>query len=387
MKSAGNSLSNFASALVGGLVVAGVGLVAIGAGWIGDGDGSSSGIAAAPLAKAAGGDDRGLSVNEIYQRDADGVAFIQAGRGGQGTATGSGFVIDDEGHIITNAHVVEGAEEIRVQLGEDGEARTATLVGADPSSDVALLHVDENNDLRTLELGDSSGVEVGDSVVAIGNPFGLDRTVTSGIVSAKARQIQAPNGFSISDVIQTDAAINPGNSGGPLLDASGRVIGINSQIATSGGGNQGVAFAVPISTAQDVVAQLLDDGSVERAYLGISGGDITAESAQALSLPTDKGVIVDQAYPGGPAADAGLRGASGETSVGGQTVPSGGDIITKLDGEQVDGMEQMISAVNSAQPGDKIVLTVIRDGGESELTVTLGARPDQVEDAAAPTLP
>ncbi len=384
MKPSGSSLSNFASALLGGLVVAAAGLVAVAAGWVGDDDGSSTTISPAPLARTSGDGGKSLSVNEIYKRDADGVAFIQASSG-QGTGTGSGFVIDDQGHIVTNAHVVDGAEKIEVRLGEDGEARTATLVGADPSSDVALLDVNEKGGLKSLEMGDASAVQVGDPVVAIGNPFGLDRTVTSGIISAKARQIQAPNGFSISDVIQTDAAINPGNSGGPLLDASGRVIGINSQIATSGGGNQGVAFAVPISTAQDVVDQLLADGSVERAYLGISGGDITADAAKALDLPTDRGVIVEQVYAGGPAADAGLKGATGQTTAGGQTVPSGGDIITKLDGEEIDGMEQVISAVNAGKPGDEIVLTLIRDGSEMELTVTLGARPAQVQDASAPT--
>ena len=160
-------------------------------------------------------------------------------------------------------------------------------------------------------------------MVAIGNPFGLDRTVTSGHRLRQARQIQAPNGFSISDVIQTDAAVNPGNSGGPLLDCSGRVIGINSQIASHGGGNEGVAFAVPIETAQDVADQLLADGSVERAYLGITGGDITAEAAEALNLPADHGVIVEQAFQGGPADEAGIRGATGEATVGGQPIPDG----------------------------------------------------------------
>jgi S1-C subfamily serine protease len=215
----------------------------------------------------------------------------------------------------------------------------------------------------------------------------LDRTVTSGIVSAKQRQIQAPNGFSISDVIQTDAAVNPGNSGGPLLDANGRVIGINSQIATDSGGNDGVAFAVPIATAKDAADQLIADGSVERAYLGISGGDITPQAAEELDLPVDRGVIVDQAYEGGPGADAGLRGATGEATVSGQTVPSGGDIITAVDGEEISGMEDIISLINGAQPGDELVLTILRDGEQQDVDVTLGERPAQIEDASAPTLP
>ncbi|HEX2360036.1 MAG TPA: trypsin-like peptidase domain-containing protein [Solirubrobacterales bacterium] len=366
-----------------------VGLVAVEAGWVGDEDGSSAPTAAAapltePVSDQNGGS--GLTVNEIYERDSKGVAFIHAEQP-TGAATGSGFVIDDDGHILTNAHVVENAEKIEVEFGDDGNTRTADLVGMDPSSDVALLHVDENDDLTPLQLGDSSKVEVGDPVVAIGNPFGLDRTVTTGIVSAKQRQIQAPNGFSISDVIQTDAAVNPGNSGGPLLDSTGRVIGINSQIASDSGGNDGVAFAVPIATAKDVADQLLADGSVSRAYLGVTGGEITSAVAEALNLSVDRGVVVEQAFEGGPAADAGIEGASGQATVQGQTVPVGGDIITKIDGKDVAGMEDVISTVNAAQPGDELTLTVIRDGNERDMTVTLGERPAQIEDAAAPTLP
>jgi S1-C subfamily serine protease len=380
--------SSFGSAVVGGLVVAVVGLVAVAAGWVGDDDDSSPTPSVVPLAEPVSdqGDGAGLTVNEIYKRDSQGVAFIQAEQA-SGAATGSGFVIDDDGHILTNAHVVEGAQNIEVEFGDDGNTRTAELVGMDPSTDVALLHVDDNDDLTPLELGDSSSVEIGDPVVAIGNPFGLDRTVTTGIVSAKQRQIQAPNGFSISDVIQTDAAVNPGNSGGPLLDSQGRVIGINSQIASDSGGNDGVAFAVPIATAKDVADQLLADGSVSRAYLGITGGDISSSVAEALNLPVDHGVIVEQAFSGGPADEAGIRGADGQATVEGQTVPVGGDIVTKIDGEDITGMEDVISAVNAAQPGDEVTLTVVRDGNERDITVTFGERPAQIEDAAAPTLP
>ena len=191
----------------------------------------------------------------------------------QSTATGSGFLIDNDGHILTNAHVVDGAKSVTVQLG-DGAQQSAQVVGSDPSTDVALLKVDNTEGAQPLPLGDSTKVQVGDPVVAIGNPFALDRTVTSGIVSALQRQIQAPNGFSISDVIQTDAAINPGNSGGPLINGAGQVIGINSQIESQSGGNEGVGFAVPIKTAADVASQLENGGQVHQAYLGISGGDI-----------------------------------------------------------------------------------------------------------------
>src|ERR687898_1667104 len=277
----------FGSALLGGLVVGLFGWIAIAAGWIdGDDDGGAS-LSAAPLTRPAADRDDGRSalVGEIYDRVSPGVAFIQAESAPQepsslnpfpqpdgGTASGSGFVIDDEGHILTNAHVVSGARDIQVTLGEDEDPVDARLVGKDTSTDVAVLEVDPDEaELRPVTLGSSSELDVGDPVVAIGNPFGLERTVTTGIVSALQRQIEAPNGFTISDVIQTDAAINPGNSGGALLDQDGQVIGINSQIASQGGGNEGVAFAVPIATAQDVVSQLLADGEVQRAYLGISG--------------------------------------------------------------------------------------------------------------------
>ena len=370
--------SSFGSAVIGGLVVAVIGLLAIEAGWIDgdDGDAPEAGTTLArPAADEAGG--AGLSVNDIYERDSKGVVFIQA-RTGSGTATGSGFVIDDEGRILTNAHVVQGAEEIQVDFGDAAESRSAELVGSDPSSDVALLEVDEDDELTKLALGDSGKAQVGDPVVAIGNPFGLDRTVTTGIISAKARQIQAPNGFSISDVLQTDAAVNPGNSGGPLLDGGGRVIGINSQIATETGGNDGVAFAVPIETAREVADQLIEDGTVERAYLGISGGDITPEVAEALDLDADAGVLVDEAYDDGPAADAGIRGSSGRKVIGGRPVPTGGDVITQIDGEPIEGMEDVISAINGMSPGEVIALTLLRDGEETEVTVTLGKRPEQV---------
>jgi S1-C subfamily serine protease len=376
--------SSFGSALIGGLVVAVAGLVAIQAGFIataGDDDPTATPALARP--SDDGGNAKGLTVEQIYDRYSDGVVFIQAAQSG-GAATGTGFVIDDDGHILTNAHVVEGADDIQVEIGDEGQSRSAELVGMDPSSDVALLDVDEDDDLTKLQMGESRKVDVGDPVVAIGNPFGLDRTVTAGIVSAKARQIQAPNGFSISDVLQTDAAVNPGNSGGPLLDGSGRVIGINSQIASNGGGNEGVAFAVPIETAQDVADQLLADGEVKRAYLGISGGDITAQAAEALDLPVDQGALVSEVYDGGPADEAGLEGSSGERQVDGQTVPDGGDIITELDGEPIEGMEDVISEVNTRQPGDEITFTVLRDGDERQITVTLGDRPEEVAGVTGP---
>ena len=379
--------TNIGSALAGGLVVllGGIALVETGVVDASD-DSSAPTVTPASLARPVS-DSKGLTVNEIYERDAEGVAFIRAEvvqqaqspldlfpEEQQSVATGSGFLIDDEGRVLTNSHVVEGARKVEVELG-GGDTQEAEVIGTDPSTDIALLKVDDTKGIEPLELGDSSKVEVGDPVVAIGNPFALDRTVTSGIVSALQRQIQAPNGFSISNVIQTDAAINPGNSGGPLIDGSGRVIGINSQIESQSGGNVGVGFAVPIETAQDVVEQLLSDGEVRRAYLGITGGELTPEAARALELPVDQGVLVERVLSGGPADEAGIQGATGETTIGGQTYPTGGDVITRVDGEEVTGMEEVISAVNEKKPGDEITLTVVTADGQRDVTVKLGDRP------------
>jgi S1-C subfamily serine protease len=273
-----------------------------------------------------------------------------------------------------------------VQLG-DGAEQDAQVVGSDPSSDIALLKVDNTEGANPLPLGDSSKVQVGDPVIAIGNPFALDRTVTSGIVSALQRQIQAPNGFSISDVIQTDAAINPGNSGGPLIDGAGEVIGINSQIESQSGGNEGVGFAVPIKTAADVVSQLENGGQVHQAYLGISGGDIDPDIAHALNLPVTQGVLIERVLSGGPADDAGIKGATGQATISGQTFPVGGDIITKVDGKPISGMDDVISAVNDHKPGDEITFTIFSGGQQKDVTVKLGDRPSHVQDSSSSSLP
>jgi S1-C subfamily serine protease len=384
------------AAIVGGLIVAIVGLIAIATGLVkseSSGNGSTT-LASAPLPSPAPkpASSKGLTVNQIYQSDSPGVAFIQAqsqsqspsplnpfGGGGGGTATGSGFVIDHAGHILTNAHVVDGASKIEVTLGNSDTAQpvTAQVVGKDPSTDVALLQVNAPADqLHPLALGDSSQLLVGDPVVAIGNPFGLDRTVTSGIVSALQRQIKAPNGFTINNVIQTDAAINPGNSGGPLIGADGRVIGINSQIESpGGGGNVGIGFAVPINTAHQVVQQLLANGSVQHAYLGISGTDVTPQLANVLNLPEQQGAVVQSVVPGGPADKAGVNGGNATVSIQGQQVKAGGDVITAIDGNPVGGMDDVISAVNAKQPGDTIQLTLQHGSSKRTVTVTLGNRP------------
>ena len=395
----------FVSALLGGAVVAAFGWIAIAAGWIQSEGGTTTTVAApltAPVARESSDGESTNIVNQIYKNDGEGVAFIESeippaesqspslspfgepeseSEGG-GTATGSGFVIDTEGHLLTNNHVVEGADRIQVKLGSSDKTYEAKVVGADPATDLALLDVEAPTDqLHPLSLGRSSEMEVGDPVVAIGNPFGLDRTVTSGIVSALQRQIEAPDGFSITDVIQTDAAINPGNSGGPLINADGEVIGINSQIATGGGGNGnvGIGFAIPIDTVRAEIHQLETEGEVEHAFIGISGGTITPDLAKAINLPVKEGVIVQSVVKGGPADKAGIEGGNTSATIDGAEVSLGGDIITEVDGKKVVGMEALVEIVNEAQPGEELELTILRDGETKTATVTLGDRPDSLE--------
>jgi S1-C subfamily serine protease len=391
----------FLSALLGGLIVAVFGWIAIAAGWI-ESDGGSTTTVAAPLTApvdAKSEDGTSNVVNQIYKADGDGVAFIESQlepqetesfnpfgevepEGGGGAATGSGFVIDDEGHVLTNNHVIEGASKVTVKLGDSEKTYDAEVVGTDPATDVALLQVDAPaNQIHPLTLGRSSQVEVGDPVVAIGNPFGLDRTVTSGIVSALQRNIQAPNGFSISHVIQTDAAINPGNSGGPLINAEGAVIGINAQIATGGGGNGnvGIGFAIPIDTVRAEVEQLKTKGEVEHAFIGITGGTITSELAKALDLSVEEGVIVQSVVKDGPADEAGLEAGGTAATINGEEVRLGGDIITEVAGKKVANMDELIEIIQESKPGDELHLTILRDGREKTADVTLGTQPQNPE--------
>ncbi|HEX3243023.1 MAG TPA: trypsin-like peptidase domain-containing protein [Solirubrobacterales bacterium] len=390
----------FGAALLGGALVALAFCLALGAGWVKADSSSPEGeIAplAAPIVDRGSEEGTGNLINQIYRRDGEGVAFISAQlkpkqeispfglpeESGGGTATGSGFLIDTDGHIVTNAHVVEGADRIEVKLGASDKEYTAEVVGADPATDVALIKVDAPSDeLHPLALGDSSKIEVGDPVIAIGNPFGLDRTVTSGIVSALQRQIEAPNGFSISHVIQTDAAINPGNSGGPLINDQGQVIGINSQIQNTGNdGNVGIGFAVPINTAREVVRQLEEHGEVKHAYLGLSGGSLSPELVSALKLPVKEGVLVSEVVSGGPADQAGIRGGDTSATIEGAELRLGGDIITEINGKKITGMEDVVNLVNEAKPGETMEVKVQRGDTTKTLTVTLGVRPSSVESA------
>ena len=317
-----------------------------------------------------------LSVNQIYKRSGPGVVQITS-TGGGGQALGSGFVIDKAGRIVTNYHVVKDASKIEVRFSNDDTLK-ATLVGSDPSTDIALLKVDASSRALTpLPLGDSDRAQVGDPVVAIGNPFGLERTVTSGIISALQRAISAPNDFAIDHVIQTDAPINHGNSGGPLLNARGEVIGVNSQIETggSGDGNVGIGFAVPSNTVKSVVAQLLETGKVEHAYLGVEVRPLDAEVTRIYRLPVQRGLLVEKVKQGSAAARAGLQGGDEQAVVSGQSYRIGGDVIVRAGGKRVASIDELRDAIGERKPGDKLELELYRDGKQRSVTVTLGRQP------------
>ena len=286
-------------------------------------------------------------------------------------------MIDDQGHIVTNYHVIEGASEIDVSFSNQ-DTLDAELIGSDPSTDLALLKVNAGVDALTpLALGDSDVVTVGDPVVAIGNPFGLERTVTAGIVSALQRAVTAPDGRTIDHVIQTDAAVNSGNSGGPLFNADGQVIGVNSQISTAQGssGNVGIAFAVPSNTVKDVVRQLKADGSIDRAYLGVSLAEVEPELARTVDLPSETGVLVQSVEDGTAAADAGLKGGTEDRVVAGQSYRLGGDLIVGADGKDVASVADLRDALAEHSPGDNIELEIYRDGSKQTVSVTLGRLP------------
>jgi S1-C subfamily serine protease len=382
--------STLIAGALGGLIVLVLGAVLIATDVIETGDSRTVVRQQAPISQPAsdpGATDGGRTVQDIYREEGRGVVFIQAegvagssifGQEG-GTATGSGFVVDEDGTIVTNAHVVEGADGVSVSFEEGGESIDAELKGVDPDTDLAVLKIDpdEVEDLTVLPLGDSSELEVGDPVVAIGNPFGLQRTVTTGIVSALQRQIDAPSGFSISNVIQTDASINPGNSGGPLLDAQGRVIGINSQIATGGGqGSVGIGFAVPVNTAKELLPQLKQGKEIEHAYLGVRMATVTGDLASELDLPADSGALVESVENDGPAERVGLRGSETNELTGEITEP--GDLIVAADGQAVRSADDVVAAVAAKQPGDTLELELYRGDDKRTVRVKLGERPDEL---------
>ena len=335
----------------------------------------------------------GLTPEAIYQQDGPGVVQITATSVTQQQADpfnlfptapmqsqslGSGFVIDRAGHIVTNYHVIEGAQKVQVSFSGQDQI-PATVVGRDPSTDVAVLKVDTHaRALTPLALGDSDAVRVGDPVYAIGNPFGLTRTLTSGIVSAVGRQIFAPNGLPVERAIQTDAAINHGNSGGPLLDAQGRVIGVTSQIQTGSdnatSGNVGIGFAIPINTVKDVASQIISSGQAKHAFLGLSTATITQNLAQVFNLPSAHGLLVQHVDQGTAASKAGIRGGTNSVVVNGESYMVGGDIITKVDGKPISNSQQLFYIVLGKQPGDKLTLELLHRNQKRTVTVTLGAR-------------
>jgi putative serine protease PepD len=294
----------------------------------------------------------GTSIGEVYKDVKDSVVVVDAGVGGSeggfgGTQQGSGFVFDAEGRVVTNYHVVQNTESVQITY-PNGREVAAAVVGTDPSTDLAVLDPEEDVDVEPLELADSDQVEVGDAVLAIGSPFGLAGTVTSGIVSALDRTIESPADFGIEGAIQTDAAINSGNSGGPLLDANGRVIGVNTQIQSATGGNVGIGYAVPSNTVREIAQELIQDGEADHAYLGVT-----------MSQTAD-GVRVEEAREGGPAETSGVEA---------------GDIVVSAGGETVDSPDDLSRIVGEHQPGDELELELRRNGEEQTVTVELGERP------------
>jgi S1-C subfamily serine protease len=375
-----------AAAFGGGLAGAAVGLA------LDDGHATLAAAAsttAAPTQISSRTQGAGLIPEEIYRRAAPSVVvitdtqteivpptFFTPRTKEHVSALGSGFVIDRQGDIVTNDHVVQGASQIRVGFSS-GKTYPATVVGTDPSTDVAVVRVKApTSALKPLAFAESSTTSVGDAVYAIGNPFGLDRTMTAGIVSATGRDIESPNGLTIANAIQTDAPINHGNSGGPLLDRFGRVLGINAQI--EGGtvdGNVGVGFAIPSNTAKSVAEQLIASGHARHAWFGVQVETIDPDVAKVLRGLPSHGVVITKVFPGSPAARAGLKAANREVTVNGVSTAIGGDVIVRLDGKPLSSSSQLAGAVALRKPGETLRLTVARSGVVRNVAVTLGNVP------------
>jgi S1-C subfamily serine protease len=335
-----------------------------------------------------------LTPEQIYKQDGPGVVQITATTVTQAQSDpfnllpttpqaseslGSGFVLDRAGHIVTNYHVIENASKVQVSFSGQDQL-PATVVGKDPTTDTAVLKIDAHaRALTPLPLGDSDAVKVGDSVYAIGNPFGLTRTLTAGLVSAVGRQIFAPNGLPVERAIQTDAAINHGNSGGPLLDAQGRVIGVTSQIQTgsndASSGNVGIGFAIPINTVRDVASQIIKTGAVKHAYLGLNDLPVTPKIARLFNLPVQHGLLVQDVSSGTPAAKAGIARSTTPVVVGGESYRVGGDIITSVDGQPMTTEQQLYYLILGKKPGDKVKIELWHKHDKRTVTVTLGNRP------------
>jgi S1-C subfamily serine protease len=330
----------------------------------------------------------GFDATQIYEEASPGVVTIRSVFGGGSSgAEGSGFVLDEDGEIVTDAHVVTDessgtrvpATEVFIEFS-NRNVLEAKILGFDPFADVALLKVEpEGFALHPLELGDDGELKVGESVAAIGSPFGEQRSLSVGVVSATDRSVKSLTQFQIEGAIQTDASINPGNSGGPLLEANAKVVGINQQIETSSGDNDGVGFAVPISAIKRSVAQLQEKGHAEYAYIGVSSQPIYPQLAQKLGLDTEFGALIAQVVPGGPAAKAGLKGATGSIRFQAAEYETGGDVIVEVEGQKVVEPDALIRAIDEKVPGEKVTLTILREGKRQDIEVTLGKRPDQTE--------
>jgi S1-C subfamily serine protease len=333
----------------------------------------------------------------VYERAAPGVVTVvsvfggeESGLlgGGRAAGQGSGFVVSEDGEVVTNAHVVTDAEasgggpinearEVYVQFPDRNQV-PAEIVGFDPFYDVALLRVDpEGLDLNPLELGSSSAIEVGQPVAAIGSPFGEQNSLSVGVISATGRSVESLTDFQIDEAIQTDAAINPGNSGGPLLDAEGRVLGINQQIRTASGADEGVGFAVPVDAVARSLEQLRADGTAEYAYIGVTTQALYPQLADRLDIDSSSGALIAEVVPGSPADDAGLEGGDQEIRFQGAQVTVGGDVIVSVDGEELVQEADLARLISERSPGDTVTLEVVRDGSTEGVDVTLGERPEQ----------
>jgi putative serine protease PepD len=337
--------TQIATAAAALLIAAGVG-GAVGAGVALETRGDSSDETTAPVAQPVARTSSAIAA--VYQRVKDGVVKVETTGLGR---TGSGFVIDEEGHIVTNQHVVANAQLVNVSFADGSEAE-AEVVGTDPSTDIAVLDVDRPaSELTPLSFAGDVSLRVGEAVIAIGSPFGLEGTLTTGVISALGREIESPNGFTIENVVQTDAALNQGNSGGPVLDSQGRVVGVAAQIRSESGGSDGIGYAIPGDTAQRVARELIEDGSVEHAYLGVS-------------LPPDGTAELLSVRGGTPASRAGLRAQ---------------DVVTAVNGNPIETGDQLRDAIDARKPGDRITLTIERSGEERTVQVTLGQRPATTE--------
>jgi S1-C subfamily serine protease len=333
---------------------------------------------------------KGLTPEAIYQHDGPGVVQITATSVTQSApdpfnffpstpqtskSLGSGFVLDRAGHIITNFHVIQGAQKVQVSFSGQDQL-PATVVGKDRSTDVAILKIDAHSRALTpLPLGNSDAVRVGDPVYAIGNPFGLTRTLTTGVVSAVQRQIFAPNGVPIDSAIQTDAAINHGNSGGPLIDVGGRVIGVTSQIQTGSDqnqGNVGIGFAIPVNTVRDIAGQIIANGKAQHAFLGLGAAAVTPQLQKLFNLPTSRGLLVRDVTKGSGADKAGIKGGTTSVVVQGESYKVGGDIITKIDGTPVSSYDQLYAAVQRKHPGDSLKIELYHHNSKRTVTAKLG---------------